>query len=87
MSVVNFAIPPTLERRVRTVVKEKGFPSRAELFRFAVLRYLDESDQFPLDRNPRIVALSEELGRVLTSKFASRPRPSLRSQLGRMRSL
>lgn len=81
MSIVNFAIPKSLEHRVKSVIRKKGFPSKAEFFRFTAIHYLDEIETLPLDKNPRIVALSEALERELLSKIGSKPLPSAREQL------
>ncbi len=42
MSIVNFSIPKTLDERVRHVVKERGFSSRAEFFRMLAINYFDK---------------------------------------------
>ncbi len=42
MAVVNFSIPKTLDQQIKTVVESRGFSSKAEFFRFAVIKYLDE---------------------------------------------
>lgn len=38
MAIVNFAIPNTLDKRINQVIK---VASKAELFRFAVLYFMD----------------------------------------------
>lgn len=47
MSIVNFAIPKNLDKRVRDVIKHKGFASRAEFFRFAAIFFIDIADRQP----------------------------------------
>lgn len=84
MSIVNFAIPQTLERRIEHTVKEKGFASRAELFRFAVIRYLDEEQNLPLARNANIARLSDRLGQAIGRNISAGRLPSLQKQLKRM---
>lgn len=37
MAIVNFSVPGTLNHQIKKTVKEKGFASRAEFFRFAAL--------------------------------------------------
>lgn len=81
MSIVNFAIPKSLEHRVKSVIRKKGFPSKAEFFRFTALRYLDDIESLPFDKNPRISALSEALERELLSKIGSKSLLSVREQL------
>ncbi len=37
MSIVNFSVPAPLEKQIKKVIREKGFATRAEFFRFAAL--------------------------------------------------
>ncbi|HLD61007.1 MAG TPA: ribbon-helix-helix domain-containing protein [Patescibacteria group bacterium] len=37
MSIVNFSIPAKLDQQIKKTIKEKGFASKAEFFRFAAL--------------------------------------------------
>ncbi len=77
MPVVNFSVPKSLDTRVSHAVKSKGFPSRAELFRYAVIRYLDEIIDRPLgirslDENPRIAALTGDIENLVLQKYKSK---------------
>ena len=77
MPVVNFSVPQSLDRRVHQAIKLKGFPSRAELFRYAVIRYLDDVIDRPvgersLDENPRIRALSDDIEGIVLKKYSQR---------------
>lgn len=87
MSIVNFAIPQTLEKRIGQTIKLKGFTSRAELFRFAVMRYLDEEDRLPLSNNQNIATLSSRLGAAVKRKVGTGKLSSLESQMKRMKHL
>ncbi|MEK7066785.1 MAG: ribbon-helix-helix domain-containing protein [Patescibacteria group bacterium] len=87
MAIVNFSVPKQLEKRIGTTIKEKGFPSKAELFRFAVIRYLDETEIMPFDKNRRLTNLSEQLEMELKKKIGKKPLPSLRKQLARVKRL
>lgn len=87
MAIINFTVPEILERKIKEVIKKKGFASKAELFRFAVLRYLDETEKLPLDSNPRIAALSREMEREMLQKLGQSPLPAIEVQLKRMRRL
>ena len=84
MSIVNFAIPKTLDGRIKTVLRKKGFASRAELFRFSVIQYLEEVERFPLDDNCRITKLSHSLEQELEKKLGIKKLPSIRKQLARI---
>lgn len=74
MSIVNFSIPGALDVRIKEVVKKKGFPSKAELFRYALMKYLEEqSDHIvgsrALHENPRISALTDELEEIVMQRL------------------
>lgn len=85
MSIINFSVTKQLEKRVKKTMEEKGFPSKAELFRFAVIRYLDETAPLPLDKNKKIAALSQQLEHELEKKAGTKPLPSLRKQLAKIK--
>lgn len=87
MAIVNFTVPEILERKIKEVIKKKGFASKAELFRFAVLRYLDDTEKLPLGSNPRIAALSNALEREMLEKLGRFPLPPIEAQLKRMKRL
>ncbi len=40
-SIINFSINDTLKSKIDFVIKEKGFESRSEFFRFCVMQYID----------------------------------------------
>lgn len=56
---VTISLPPELARRVDQRVRKEG-RTRSELFRVAILRYLDD-----LERWRRLTALSRKRGREL----------------------
>lgn len=41
MPIVNFSIPKNLDLRIQATIKEKGFASKAEFFRYCAVRYID----------------------------------------------
>ena len=41
MPIVNFFIPKNLDDRIRDIIKEKGFATKAEFFRYCAVRYID----------------------------------------------
>lgn len=87
MSIVNFAIPQILEKRIEKTIKNKGFASRAELFRFAVLRYLDEEENLLFSNDAEMAAISNRLGEVLKQRFKGKTLPSLEQQMKRLKKL
>lgn len=81
MSIVNFAVTRPLEKKINQTIKEQGFTSKAEFFRFVTLLYLSR---------PQPLAAIEETAyqkSVSTLKIALRKRlvmkklPSLHNQL------
>ena len=87
MAIVNFSIPTALEHKIKTAIIRKGFSSKAELFRFAVIRYLDEDERLPLSKNSGITFLSQELEKELAARISQTPLPSLPEQLKRLKNL
>jgi len=74
MPVINFSVPQSLDKRIHTAVKIKGFPSRAELFRYAVIRYLDDIidrsvGERSLDENPRVKALTSDIEDIVLRRY------------------
>lgn len=77
MSIINFSIPNSLNIRLKEAVRKKGFPSKAELFRYALIKYLDEYPNHSvgarsLDDNPRIAALTDEVESIVIQKLKHR---------------
>lgn len=42
MSIVNFSITAPLEKQINRVIREDGFTSKAEFFRFSAQAYLEK---------------------------------------------
>ncbi len=81
MSVINFAVPKTLENRIDKTIKEKGFASKAEFFRFAAVHFLDIVQRPMASEDERFVFLTEALRREVEKKYKGRRVPSLKEQL------
>lgn len=80
MSVINFKISETLDKQLNKIIRQKGFQSKAELFRFAVFNYINSLKKFS-DEDEEFAYLESKLARLLTKKFSGRKLPSLRKQL------
>lgn len=85
MTVVNFTIPDQLDMRIKVAIAAKGFPSKAELFRFAVMQYLDDEDIDLVDDETEY--LCKELEKVLDEKVDFDNLPSAKEQLKRLNEL
>lgn len=81
MAIVNFAIPPVLDKRIGTTIKEKGFASKAEFFRFAAVYFMDVIDKPFVSEDDRTEYLTSALRKELTSRFHGKRLPSVREQL------
>jgi len=81
MSIVNFAIPKTLEKRVDHAIQEKGFASKAEFFRSAAIYFIEIIDQ-PVDlENERFDYLTSAVSQAVINKYKGKSIPSLKKQL------
>lgn len=81
MSIVNFTIPATLERKVKDVIKRKGFSSKAEFFRFAAINFIDILDKPITSEEDRFAYLTETLCNEIRVRYGNRKIPSVREQL------
>lgn len=80
MSVVNFAISKPLELKVKKIIKQEGFASKAEFFRFAAMQYIKdffENDISQEELDEDALSLSETLVKVSKKKKF----PSVREQM------
>jgi len=81
MSVVNFTIPKTFEKRMKETIKKKGFASKAEFFRFAAMYVMDATDRSVGSEEARFEALTSSIHEEVSHKFRGRKLPSPESQL------
>lgn len=81
MAIVNFAIPPALDRRIGLTMREKGFASKAEFFRFAAVYFMDIIDKPFATEDERTEYLTDTLRSELMRRFHGKRLPSAREQL------
>ena len=81
MSIVNFTIPKTLEKKVAEVVRKKGFSSKAEFFRFAAINFIDILDKPIVSEDDRFVYLVDALRSEIKTRYGNKKMPSVREQL------
>lgn len=84
MSVVNFSVTKPFEKKINEAIKTYGFSSKAEFFRFAAFRFVEElkthsSDEEEYERSMK--ALSARLKK----KYSKKSPPSLEDQLADLR--
>ena len=80
MSIVNFTIPSTLEQIVSRAIKTKGFSSKAEFFRMAVISFIDDLDDRQLE-DKRFEILSKSLSNEISKKYRGKYIPTIQEQL------
>lgn len=81
MAIVNFSIPTTLEKRVGQAIREKGFSSKAEFFRYAAIYFIDIVDRPFIDEYERTAYLSNVLSGKLIKRYHGKKIPSVKEQL------
>lgn len=81
MSIINFAIPTTLEKRVSTVMKQKGFSTKAEFFRFAAIYFIDVINKPTVSEDDRFQILTTAIGQELHHRYAKKKLLSAAEQL------
>lgn len=81
MAIINFSIPKTLEQRVNQTIKEKGFASKAEFFRFAAISFIDSSVKKQIDEDERFNYLAQSLSKAISKKYKGKEIESLKNQL------
>lgn len=81
MPIVNFAVPETLDRRVEKIIKDKGFGSRAEFFRFAAIHFIDIVNKPIASEEERFNYLTRALSEEISQRFRGKKLPSAKEQL------
>ena len=84
MPVVNFSVPKTLDVRIKHTLTRKGFSSKAELFRFAVMKYLDEQNEQEFV-DEETFSITKEIEKQLAKKINFDKLPSVKEQLSRFK--
>ncbi|MBI1961706.1 MAG: hypothetical protein HYS45_03330 [Parcubacteria group bacterium] len=81
MPIVNFSVPKTLDRRVNHIIKEKGFSSRAEFFRYAAIHFMDVVEKPFISEDERFEYLTRAIEKEVIEQYAGKKLPSAREQL------
>ncbi|MBL7045110.1 MAG: hypothetical protein ISR98_00715 [Parcubacteria group bacterium] len=80
MAIVNFAVKKPLDDKIKKVIKENGFSSKAEFFRLAAINFI-QSENKKIDEDERMNYLTSEFRRTIIRNFSGKKLPSLRKQL------
>ncbi len=82
MPIINFVIPPALDKRVKATIKKRGFASKAEFFRMAAFNYIAKNEEGDID--DRLDYLSKAISEEVERKFKGKRLPSAREQLANL---
>jgi len=85
MAVVNFTVTKPFEKKVTQAIRDHGFSSRAEFFRFAALSFLHVMNLPGGDIDREYETVMNDLSATLTRKFKNKKIPSLEEQLSDLR--
>ncbi len=78
MSIVNFSIPQNLNEKIQQVIKDQGFSSKAEFFRFSAI-YFMQNLQTKKQSDEYEQAISD-LSQALREKNKNESLPSIEAQ-------
>ncbi len=81
MSIINFAVAEPLEQKINSAVKEYGFASKAEFFRFLAINFFNTNKSLPLDNDFEIAYLVDKIEKAANEKFGGKILPSIKDQL------
>lgn len=81
MAIINFAVPETLEKRINKTIKEKGFASKAEFFRFAAVHFLDIVQKPFSSEDERFSFLRAALQHEIADRYKGKTLPNVKTQL------
>lgn len=81
MSIVNFAIPKTLDKRVISTINQKGFASKAEFFRLAAIYFMETVNRQNITENDRFDYLTDMVQNAVIQKYQNKKIPCLKKQL------
>ncbi|MFC1613305.1 ribbon-helix-helix domain-containing protein [Patescibacteria group bacterium] len=81
MPIINFTIPKILEKRVDSVVKRKGFATKAEFFRFAAMSFIETNEKETISEDERTACLTRAISKEVVRKYKNKKVPAIRKQL------
>lgn len=81
MAIVNFSIPRNLEKRVESTVRERGFASKAEFFRFAAIYFMDILGRRAGNEEERFQHLTKALQQEIFQRYRGQKLSALKEQL------
>ena len=77
---MNFEVKKPLEQKIKKAIKDYGFSSKAEFFRFAAIDFLSKEKK-KISEEERFDFLATELRKTLIKNLRGKKLPSLKKQL------
>ncbi|MBI5755124.1 hypothetical protein HZA41_02815 [Candidatus Peregrinibacteria bacterium] len=84
MSIINFTITQPFEKKVQKVIKEQGFTSKAEFFRFSALFFIYNIPKIDITEAEYQKGINE-FTTAVSKKFKNTQFPSLEEQFADLR--
>lgn len=81
MTIVNFSITEPLAKKVNRVIKEWGFSSKAEFFRFIAINFVESSERRRIKEDDELKEYSKRMESALEKKFKNKNIPSFEEQI------
>ena len=81
MNIVNFSITDPLARKINKVIKEWGFASKAEFFRFMAIDFINKHETKKWENDEMMKLYSQKIEKLANEKLANKKLPSIEKQL------
>ncbi len=85
MSIVNFAISQPLEQKINKAIKEYGFASKAEFFRFAAMGLITKTKHPELNEEEKFAQAAQKLSKTIHQIYGGKKLPSVEKQFADLR--
>lgn len=83
MPIVNFTIATPLEKKIQKVIKEQGFASKAEFFRFAAMSFINSTKK-TLSENELFEKEMDDFAKKFIKKYGGKDFPPLEEQFEKL---
>ncbi len=81
MTIVNFSITEPLSKKINRVIKEWGFSSKAEFFRFIAINFVERSERREAKAKAELTQACHDLEKTALKKLKGKHLSSLEDQL------
>lgn len=81
MTIANFTVTKQLDRRINALIKDQGFSSKAEFFRFAIYNYFNILNGSECNLDKKYKDAMDDLAKAIAKNFKGKKLPTLEEQL------